>query len=163
MSDVIWKRIPGYPGFIASNKGIIKSPRGKTLSTHVQKNGYLTFHIRSEDGKWVTRYVHRIIALAFIELKKGKNSINHKDGDKFNNCESNLEWVSPKENTDHGRKLGLFSDTKSVRVVKGEMIRKYSSLSSASRDLGIPLTSCHRLAKGLNSKSHKGYRFEYVD
>ena len=54
-------------------------------------------------------YVHRLVAETFIgKIKKGYN-VNHKDGIKANNCVSNLEIVTLKENSLHAYKTGLSS------------------------------------------------------
>lgn len=45
--------------------------------------------------------VHRLVAQAFIENPKSLEEVNHKDGNKLNNCVSNLEWVTSAENSQH--------------------------------------------------------------
>lgn len=54
-----------------------------------------------------TEFVHRIIAKAFIPNPKKKAMVNHKDGCKYNNHVTNLEWVTEKENAQHAIRLGL--------------------------------------------------------
>ena len=64
------------------------------------KNGYHIVSL-SLNGKKYTRKIHRLVALAFIPNPENKSEVNHKDGDKWNNDVSNLEWVTPLENTRH--------------------------------------------------------------
>ena len=50
------------------------------------------------DGKVKQHYIHRLVAQAFITNLEGKLLVDHCDGDKTNNCVSNLRWATKSEN-----------------------------------------------------------------
>ena len=80
--------------------------RGKILKHHSLPVGYRQIRIRY-NGIKINRYVHRLVALAWIENPQNKLEVNHKDGIKSNNNYENLEWVTRSENTKHSfRVLG---------------------------------------------------------
>lgn len=123
MEIEIWKDIEGFEGFYqASSLGRIKSlhrhvvsnwkggltVKEKFLKFGVSK-GYYNVNIYNNEFK-KTKTVHRIIAETFLERVSGKDYVNHKDGDKFNNKASNLEWCTQKENIKHSREPGLKVD-----------------------------------------------------
>ena len=91
------------------------------IKPRVARNGYLRVYMRSSlDGKRYDRYIHRLVAIHFLEKVEGKNVVNHKDGNRSNNEDSNLEWVTTKENMQHDIEYGnLDRDLKT-----GKMIRK---------------------------------------
>lgn len=95
----IWIENNGYK---ISNKGRIITKWSKLSDGGVTKFGYRTANVVFEDG-FVARSVHRAVAYAFIENDDPINKIevNHKDGNKLNNCVENLEWVTKKENQQH--------------------------------------------------------------
>jgi hypothetical protein len=72
------------------------------------------------DGTCVTKniFIHRLVAFEFVDNPENKPQVNHKDGNKWNNNATNLEWVTNKENSLHAQSLGL------VRISKGRYRKK---------------------------------------
>lgn len=113
------KPIKGFEGlYEITDKGeVITLPRKLTTPTttymykgsksfgYKTKKGYLVFDFRRRGGKCVP--VHRLVAEAFIPNPKNKPQVNHKDGNKQNNCVENLEWCDNSENQIHAFKNGL--------------------------------------------------------
>ena len=91
--------------YLANQDGTIYSTMsGRNLSPGKNSRGYFT--VQLYDGsipkKPKSHLVHRLICTAFHGQAPAPNSqVNHKDGNKANNAASNLEWVSPLENTRH--------------------------------------------------------------
>lgn len=93
----IWIENNGYK---VSNKGRIIGKQGKLLNCKPNKDGYLQCSITFDDG-FHAGSVHRAVGYAFIPNPNNYEDINHKDGIKTHNYDSNLEWVTHKENMQH--------------------------------------------------------------
>ena len=52
------------------------------------------------------KFLHRLVAEAFLGLCPEGRVVNHIDADKLNNRLENLEYVTPKQNVHHMMKLG---------------------------------------------------------
>jgi len=105
----IWKPIPGYEDkYEISNLGRVRNKKsGLFRQFQIKKRGkgYYCFNVYNEkDKKNETLMVHRIVAKVFIDNPHNKPHVNHIDGNSFNNCVNNLEWVTPKENVLHSFK-----------------------------------------------------------
>ena len=98
-------------GKVWSYKKTSNSP--KFLKGQLTTRGYLKVTLY-DNNKSIQKLVHRLVAEAFIPNPDNKPHINHIDGDKHNNCASNLEWCTPQENTDHALKSGLIKRCLSV-------------------------------------------------
>ena len=84
-----------------SEQGIVKNINtGRIMKPEIQKSGYHRVTLCAS-GKTHRYLLHRLVALCYIPNKEGKPCVNHKDGDKSNNCVENLEWVTYSENELH--------------------------------------------------------------
>lgn len=87
--------------------GLVLNTRSKRfLKIHIKPNGY-RYVVLTENNISIKMYLHRLVGQAFIPNPKNKPCINHKDGDKANNCSYNLEWCTHKENNSHAFINGL--------------------------------------------------------
>lgn len=111
---MVWKRMV-YRGvdlgdyYLVSDDGQIKGVKsGRTRRQTISKKGYMlcAISLGSRKNKTCIR-VHKAVAETFIQNPEKKPEVNHLDGNKRNNCVTNLEWVSPKENTRHATETGL--------------------------------------------------------
>jgi hypothetical protein len=85
--------------------GVSKSMPERIFSGVASPNGYLYVSLKPHRG---SAAIHELVAKAFIGAKPATaRTVNHKDGDKLNNCASNLEWATYQENNRHARKLLL--------------------------------------------------------
>ena len=116
MEEILWKPIKGFEEFYKVNSvGQIKTiERIITLPTHSYikkekllkqfKDGRGYLHVKLYDGKGNPKSLctHRIVASTFIiNNDEFKLEVNHIDGNKLNNCVSNLEWCTRGENIKH--------------------------------------------------------------
>jgi hypothetical protein len=76
------------------------------LKYGVDHKGYFRTNL-AKDGVNRTVKVHRIVAEAFIPNPMNLPQVNHKDGNKQNNCVENLEWCTRSENIRHAYENGL--------------------------------------------------------
>lgn len=117
----IWKDVLDYEQqYQVSNLGNIRSKdhevrckggktrmvKGKLRMPQTNRKGY-QIAVLSKDNQLKTFTVHQLVARAFIpDFVKG-TELNHIDGDKTNNCVSNLEVSDPSHNQIHAVKTGL--------------------------------------------------------
>lgn len=77
----------------------------------ISNSGYAMFNYRDKNNKTVCKYVHRVIASLFCcnDDSKNKTSVDHINCDKKCNKASNLEWVTPLENSKRSSENGLIN------------------------------------------------------
>jgi len=76
---------------------------GGIVKQSKHSGGYRVVALR--DGR--KHYVHRLAMAAFVGQEPSRTDVNHIDGDKSNNCLSNLEYCDRSHNVRHANATGL--------------------------------------------------------
>lgn len=148
----IWKpvNVKDYSDdYSISTTGDIFSIRRKITMKQFKRGGYLGITLLSK-GINKTFYVHQLVALTFLELKRDGDVVNHLDGNKHNNNVDNLKWATLSENAKHAIDiLGVPRKGKAVIQydITGTFIAEYDSIKEAAKAVGSSVTKFDRLPK----------------
>lgn len=88
--DEEWKVHPSL-GFEVSKEGRIRYFDGKIAN--VSGTRYMKIGFKNKYYN-----IHRLVAETFLHNPESKPIVHHKDHNKQNNCVTNLQWVTQKEN-----------------------------------------------------------------
>jgi len=99
------KEVKWFNGYYVSDTWIVKTTHycgGKQERElkYTERKGYFICYL-SENGKHYTKWVHNLVAEAFIPNPANKRTVNHKNWDKHDNRVENLEWATDSENCKH--------------------------------------------------------------
>ena len=168
MEEEKWKWIEGYEGlYQISSLGRVKSfYRGENvLSERLGASGYYHMEL-CKNGKCKIRGTHRLVAEAFIDNPLNYPQVNHIDEDPSNNKLENLEWVSRKQNMQHGTCIKRMKETKRKRqghpiyiIDKDGSDYFFGSIAEACEEFGLDSGNVKLCLRG-NRKRHHGYTFE---
>lgn len=96
----VWRPAPGFPDYLVSSKGRIKSLLSRRLlKQSLDGYGYPQIGLRISGQLKVVK-VHRLVMLAF-----GRLQVNHINGIKTDNRIKNLEFVTASQNMKHAHTL----------------------------------------------------------
>lgn len=179
-----WRWVPGYEGWYqVSTRGRVRSVgrwvtypdgskhffEGRILKPRRTKGGYL-FVMLYRNGKGREFYVHRLVAMAWIDNPENKPEVNHLDETKTNDV-YNLEWCTRKENVNWGTAIKRSaasqlngSQSKAVEAIDpstGQVVLEFPSTAEGGRngfDSGAISACC--LGK-YGHKTHHGYIWRY--
>ena len=98
--------IPGFPGYsITKDGGVWSSKTYRFLKTNTGTNGYKYLVLR-RNGRSVTSYIHRLVALTFIGPRPEGLEIRHLNGNRDDNRIENIRYGTRSENRQDSRKHG---------------------------------------------------------
>ena len=157
-----WRDVVGYEDlYQVSSMGRVRNVRrGTVLKTHPDRAGYIKIGL-SKNGRQTGKFVHRLVAEAFIDNPESKTDVNHKNGIKGNNNLSNLEWNTRSENLLHAYRTGLLvvkhGEEASRSKFTEEQVSEIKILhesgisqSSIARVLGVTQPTISYIVNGVN-------------
>ena len=93
-----FRKIEEFTNYSISNLGNVRNDStGRILIPHLNTNGYMGLTLVKDKKKYL-RYIHRLIAIAFIPNPENKKQVDHINGNKTDNVVENLRWVTVSEN-----------------------------------------------------------------
>jgi hypothetical protein len=171
----VFKPVPGHPGYEVSDHGRVRSLdrivvkhhfgvdreftiKGKVLKPAIVHIGpgrsNRTPHLKVALGRDNQRQVHQLVMLAFVGPPNGL-WINHLDGDGTNNHLSNLEYCTPKRNSEHAVHTGLTPmppgagklTVDDVRAIKSRLLKGETG-ASIGRRYGVTKEMIYGIKRG---------------
>lgn len=155
--------------YIISSNGILYNTNireGKTelkiIKPYIDKDAHLRVGLRI-DGKQVKKYIHVLVANAFIPNPDNKPFVHHIDGDSLNNKYTNLLWVTKNEHDFLTNELKQYyapsGEESKSSVYKVEQIEKALKLMSENKL--YPDEICKECDISYNAFQHLRLRNEY--
>lgn len=163
-----WRDIKGYEdSYQVSSLGRVRTKdrylnatygskqfrKGQTIKGCIIPKGYVCVDLW-KNSKPKRKYIHRLVAEAFVPQPEGLNEINHIDEDKTNNAVPNLEWCNHKYNLNYGsvkqrigraNRNGKFWSRRVAQYLNGNLIATYPSASEAERETGIDASAIRKV------------------
>ena len=185
----IWKDIKGYEGlYQISNLGNVKSLKRNRFNYRLQRmivvnkekllkqsfDGKKYLFVTLQKHKSRKNYrIHRLVAEAFIDNPNNLPQVNHKDGNKNNNCVSNLEWCDGSYNVKEAFRLGLSKKgavhPNSKKVLQydsnGNFIKEWHCVIDAINNLHLPKYAHSSISLCCRGKTQSayGFKWKYID
>lgn len=173
-----WKFIEGFENYMVSNLGRVKSlnyrntGKEEILSLKVKPDGHIQAPLY-KNGKCHRKYVHVLMAIAFIPIPEMLNAIpienlvvHHIDGSQTNNRVENLCWMTKeKHDKEHGvdkkkkysHKIAQFTDN-----FPCELVKVWTSAREIERQTGYNHSNITRCCRGkYGFKTAYGYQWSY--
>lgn len=159
-----------------NHENIIQLQPSRKLKLAITEKGYLKVKLKEKSF-----FVHRLVAMAFINNKYNKPQVNHIDGNKQNNNVNNLEWVTNSENHKHkcenGLNVSLSGDNHYTHkrnykdgehhschwvgqyTLDGKLIKIFKSVKTAGKEIGRHYTTIIK-AIDQENKTAGGYKWK---
>lgn len=161
-----WKNVKDYENkYQVSSSGKVRNKiTNKILKHGLNKQGYHRVNLYNESGM-KSKFVHRLVAQAFIPNPENKSEVNHIDEDKTNNNVNNLEWSTRQDNINHGTRNKRSSIKQSIPIIATNLktgeSREFYGTNECARQLSLDSGNICKVLKGRLTQ-FKGYVFKYI-
>ena len=174
-----WKDIKGYEGlYQVSNLGRVKSleritnmkdgrirtEREKILKPIKDKHGYYKVRLYKKDGNKEFK-IHSLVLFTFVGIRKEGMVVNHIDENKSNNSLYNLEYITQKENINHGtgniRRSKNQPNSIRLKAMKNGIYLEFNSITQCANNLNLNICHISSCLSGKR-KTHGGWQFERI-
>ena len=143
-----WKTLEDFNNYEVSDDGQVRNRKtGRVLKTRITNSGYQALEIYNDEGKRKFKYLHRLVAQAFVPNSNIEEFevVNHIDEDKYNNNYTNLEWTTREINTAIRTKRHTGARVETKRWDEhGERVATARSIRAAADWLHIHFSSALR-------------------
>lgn len=161
-------RLCSIGGYRSNKNGTSRWFNPVLISVHVNAAGY-DHHTLYVNGKRYEVLTHRLVAEVFVDNPDNKTIVDHIDGNKLNNCVSNLRWCTTSENMlNPNTKRKSYTrvnhthvfDTPVVAIsLNDNSVNVYNSMAEAEAE-GFTKSAICQCCRGKRNK-HKGYKWMY--
>lgn len=136
-----FKPIPGFENYLINKDGEVYSKPTKKIrkinkELFKKYNSYYSLGLRNKGREFKLR-IHRLVALTYIPNPENKLTVNHKDGNIYNNNVDNLEWSTQQEQSEHvienNLKKKIPTGSEIVRIFPDGNTKYYENVMEASR------------------------------
>ena len=108
-------------------------------------------------GRGNKRYIHQLVAKAFIPNPNNLPEVNHKDDNHSNNNVDNLEWCTRKYNVNHGNRTSKTYVPVIMLDKENNFVKEFTNQIEAEKETGIRQGSISNCCRGF-SKTAGGYK-----
>lgn len=162
-----FRDLKGFENYQISNLGRIYSKK-KRCCLKVKRlgnNGYYQVRL-SNNGVYVYKNLHRLIAETFIPNPNNYRTVNHINGNKFDNRIENLEWLDDCNQQHHACLTGLKPTTQHI-LTKEEILDVYKRFFEKKESMysiaKLYNTRKQQIAKLIKGQRHKDLYRQYRD
>ena len=98
--NIVWRDITEIDKYEISNTGIVRNKKRGNIIKQITKNRNYPTVALSKNGKCVQRFIHRLVALEYVENddKEENTKVHHRDENKMNYRVDNLVWSTQYKN-----------------------------------------------------------------